>query len=121
MTTALQKAYYGGQLVKVVSTSASTYTCDSGAQGDYVVAVTPASSGTTVTLPASTSAMVGRQIIVKDVAGTANTKHITIEDTSGDVDGASTYVLNLAYSGVVLTCTSSGNWSVTASYNGTVI
>jgi len=115
VTTPFQKAYFGGQSVQSV-TKTGAYTCDSSAQGDYVV-LCNFSAAHAVTLPPATS---GRVIKVKDIAGNAATDNITITPASGTIDGASTYVLNLNHAGVELTCDGT-NWWVTAEYNGTVI
>lgn len=119
MTTARQKAYYGGVLVQQVTNTAASYTCDlTGATGigDHTVFVDRAGA-VGITLPPVSA---GRVIKVKDISGAGSTNHITITPASGTIDGAGTYVLTLNYAGVELTCDGT-NWWVTGSYNGTVI
>jgi hypothetical protein len=57
----------------------------------------------TITLPAVASAGVGRSITVKDRDGNAGSGDITIDGNAAEeIDGATTYVLNIDYQSVTL-------------------
>jgi hypothetical protein len=117
-TTALTRAFFGGQAVQQIPVTSATYTCDSASNGlgDYLVLCNLAGA-VGITLP---PVLPGRVIKVKDASGAAGTNHITITPASGDIDGAATYVLSLNYAAVEL-ISDGTNWWVTGSYNGTVI
>ena len=107
-----------GVAYKTFTVTTATYTCDTNAQsGDHTVLCNRAGA-ITVTLPAV--ATTGREIIVTDISGAANTNNITISPASGNINGAASYVLNLARASVILRSDGS-NWWVVGSYNGTVI
>lgn len=44
----------------------------------------------------------GRAVKIKDGKGDANSNNITITPAAGNIDGAGTYVINVAYGGVLL-------------------
>lgn len=104
-----------GEWLQVV-TITNTYTLDSGTYPDTVV-LCNFSSAHSVTLPTTTA---GRTAFIKDIAGNASTNNITITPAAGNVDGASTYVINLNHASVEL-ISDGANWWVLAEYNGTVI
>jgi len=58
---------------------------------DWVIVVKNITASTTVTLPAAP--LDGKEIIVKDASGLANTYNITIQDTVNGIDGGTTYVM----------------------------
>lgn len=105
-----------GQRVAQVS-KGTTYTVDAGATtSDYVILMT--GNAFTVTLPVPTA---GRVLVFKDAAGNANTQNKTISHNASEtIDGATTYVLNLANASVTL-MSDGTNWFVIGEYNGTVI
>jgi hypothetical protein len=99
-------------------TKTAAYIVDSGAYPDTVVLFGGLAGGVACTLPAPT---LNRVLVIKDAAGAASTHNITITPhASEDIDGASSYVLNLNYAGVTLGCDGT-NWLVLSEYNGTVI
>lgn len=72
---------------------------------DYIVVINKSSgAATTVTLPSSVTT--GDTYIIKDGKGDANTNNITVTPSSGNIDGSSTYVMNINYQ------------SITVVYNG---
>jgi hypothetical protein len=101
---------------KVVTTA--TYNVDSGANPDDVIGVNRAGA-VTINLP---TPIQNRRLKIGDISGAANVNNITIVRHSGDtINGAASYVLNLAWASIELVCIDGANWFVTASYNGTVI
>lgn len=69
---------------------------------DYTIIVNKTSgAATSVNLPASPTA--GDTYRIKDGKGDAATNNITITPSSGNIDGAGTYVLNKNYQSVVIT------------------
>lgn len=68
--------------------------------------------GDTVTLPSAVTAGSGKTFIIKDASQTATTNNITINTAGGNIDGASTKVINL--NGGVVTVRSDGtNYFIT--------
>lgn len=87
-------AYNASQGWKFSSISASTYTADS---SDCILGVSPPTGGTTITLPSS-AGLTGQMLIIKDVAGNANTRNITISRAGSDtIDGLTSKTINTAY------------------------
>jgi hypothetical protein len=99
-------------------TVTTTYTVDTNSTtSDFTIFLNP-SGAFTVTLPAPTA---GRVLRFKDISGTAGTNHVTISQHSSEtIDGATTYVLNINWAGIVLQSNGT-NWYVFSEYNGTVI
>jgi hypothetical protein len=120
MATPLTKTYQGllaGLWLQAVAKTGA-YSADSGAIPDTLIA-TNFTSAAIITAPVPT---LGRVWGVKDIKGNANTQNVTIHKNGSETfDGAASYVLNLAYAGVIFACLDGANWSVVASYNGTVI
>jgi hypothetical protein len=118
MTQALIKIFQGiWALLRLQTvTITNTYTVDSGTYPDCVV-LCNFSAAKAVTLPAHS---LGRVLAFKDIAGNASTNNITLTPASGNIDGFSTYVLNLNKAGVLLVDDGTNYW-VIAAYNGTVI
>jgi hypothetical protein len=72
---------------------------------DNILAVNASSGPITVNLPASPSA--GDEYVIKDANGISATNHITVNGSSINVDGSSSYVIMSAYE------------ALTVAYNGT--
>jgi hypothetical protein len=86
---------------------------------DYVVEVNKTvGAATTVNLPATPTT--GTNFYILDGKGDANTNNITITPASGNINGSTTYVINLA-KGCVEIMYDGTQWVVIAEYNGTVI
>ena len=67
---------------------------------DYVVVVNKASgSATAVTLPSGPNQ--GRAVVIKDGKGDAATNNITVTPASGNIDGASSYVIRTNHGGII--------------------
>jgi hypothetical protein len=115
MATLQQPPVQWGQRIQTV-TVAGAYTVDSGQNPDGIV-LCNLGSAAAITLPANT---LGRVLYFVDIGGAASTKNITLTPAAGQINGGSTYVLNLnrAAIGIVGDGT---NWWVFAEYNGTVI
>jgi len=97
----------GFNIAKTRVVSAATDTAS--ATADYFLCVTYTSTGAvTETLPAGVA---GQTFLIKDCGGAAATHAITITPASGNIDGASTYVLNTNYGSVAVTYANS-QWSV---------
>jgi hypothetical protein len=54
----------------------------------------------TVNLPGTPST--GRTVIIKDGKGDASTNNITITPSTGNIDGAATYVMSVNYSSAMV-------------------
>jgi hypothetical protein len=69
---------------------------------DEFLGVDTTSEDTSILLP--DAPVMGRVYIVKDIIGNAVAHNITVTTVSGatDIDGATTYIMNAAYSGVNL-------------------
>jgi hypothetical protein len=107
----------GGVTKQTITVTGATYTCDTNSTtSDYIILVNR-SGAVTLTLPAVAN---GRTVYVKDKSGAGGTNHITVQGASGNIDGASTYVLTINYAGIELVSDGT-NWFVIGSYNGTVI
>lgn len=108
----------GGVQHQQITIVAATYSVDTNSTtSDYTIFVNRAGA-VTITLPAPTA---GRTLIIGDISGAANTNNITISQHSAEkINGANTYVLNLAWASVMLQSDGT-NWFVNAAYNGTVI
>ncbi len=102
-----------GLQVTAKSVSA-TYTVDSGSTPDYQLLLS--GSAFTITLPAPTP---GRVLKFKNATSSA-TSYTIKQHASETIDGATSYVLNVAWGEIELTSNGT-NWFVTGSYNGTVI
>ncbi len=69
------------------------------------------SGGVTATLPTAASVGTNLLLVVKDMAGTAGTNHITIQAGGTDkIDGAASLTITANYSAVRLICDGSSNW-----------
>lgn len=98
-------ATYNQQLWQIVTITA-TY---SAGLNDHIILVNPAAA-TTVTLPAA-SDMINKRVVVKRiVASTAN--GITIQSSSGNLDGAASTTLNSAYLAKEFVSDGSNWWTV---------
>ena len=97
----------GAITVKVRSSAASSVTVS--ATTDYLLCLDPTSNAITVNLPASPAT--GLTFLVKDCTLKANTHNITVTPNSGNIDNASTYVMNTNGQSVAVTYTGS-QWSV---------
>jgi trimeric autotransporter adhesin len=83
---------------------------------DYTILANANTTPFTLTLPSASTIGTGRQYVIKKIDATANA--VTISTTSSQlIDGASTYTINTAYSGVNLQSDGS-NWWITANLNG---
>jgi hypothetical protein len=69
---------------------------------DYYIGLTSNSGAVQVNMPTPTA--INQTFIIKDEAGTANTKPVTVTTVGGTItfDGATTYVMNAAYQSVSL-------------------
>lgn len=77
---------------------------------DYILVVNKSSGqATTVTLPSSPTT--GRMIVIKDGKGDSSSNPITINPASGNVDGASSFVISIPYA-VVTFVYNGSEWSV---------
>ncbi|MGZ3723522.1 MAG: hypothetical protein ACXVA9_11355, partial [Bdellovibrionales bacterium] len=62
---------------------------------DYIICLNKTvGAATAVNLPASPG--VGDQYVIKDCKGDANTNNITVTPNAGNIDGAATYIMNIA-------------------------
>jgi hypothetical protein len=117
LTSPVQTFDLGGSLGLQTSAVSSTYTIDSGFAPDCVLLLS--GSAFTVYLPEASTAP---RRILKFKNTTSSATSYTIQPYGTDtIDGASSYVLNVASGAVELTCDGSAHWFVTGSYNGTVI
>lgn len=66
---------------------------------DNIIAVSTSSTANTVNLPASPTT--GNTYIIKDATGNAATHNITVSGNGNNIDGASTFVMNVNYEGAV--------------------
>jgi trimeric autotransporter adhesin len=83
---------------------------------DYTILANANTTPFTLTLPSASTSGTGRHYVIKKIDATANT--VTISTTSSQtIDGASTYTINTAYSGVNLQSDGS-NWWIIANLNG---
>lgn len=84
----------GSIVLEIVTvTTGSTYVV---LATDYTIAINKTTgSATGITLPTSPST--GRELVIKDAKGDANTNNITITPAAGLIDGSSTLVINTAY------------------------
>ena len=117
----LQTLDVGGSVGLQSVTKATSYACDAGVAGgnppDCVVLCNQ-SGAISIALPVPSNR---RVIVVTDKSGTANTNNVTIlPNASETINGASSYVLNLAHASIMLQSDGT-NWFVIGSYNGTVI
>lgn len=110
-----KQAQFAASVQYHTASKTSAYTV---ALGDFLVFTDSTSAAFTVTLPSAPST--GDTYRVKDSTGQSATNNVTISGNGKNIDGSSTYVLNLAYAMVELTYNGS-QWSVVGSYNGTVI
>ena len=90
-----------------VRTAVSTTDTISGS--DYFVCPLNSASAATENLPASPT--LGLSFLVKDCGGTAGTHTITVSGNGNNVDGASTYILNVNYQSAAFTWTGA-QWSI---------
>lgn len=78
---------------------------------DDFIGVTTTST-VTITLPLASS-MLGRQVIIKDVSGSAGTNNITIARTSSDtLDGATSKTINTNFGSLTFLANVSGSWVI---------
>lgn len=77
---------------------------------DYAVALNKAvGAATVVNLPPTPTT--GQVFVIKDAKGDASTNNITVTPDTGNIEGASTYVMNLNYQSITLFFNGSA-WSV---------
>jgi hypothetical protein len=95
--------------IKVASRTATGTTDSISATTDYFVCADNSGGAATENLPASPAT--GDTYLIKDCGGTAATHSITITPNSGNIDGASTYVMSTNYQSVSVTYTGS-QWSI---------
>lgn len=91
--------YTSGQVdqIRVVTASGAVTVATS----DYIVVVDKTSgAATTANLPGSPTT--GTVFVIKDGKGDAATNNITITPAAGDIDGATTFVINVPYESVNL-------------------
>lgn len=92
--------FTAGQTANITSSPAGAYTI---LLTDFAIFKTGITGGgDTVTLPSAVTAGRGKTFIVKDATGTATVNNITINTSSGNIDGAATKVLNLNYGTVTV-------------------
>lgn len=89
--------------------SASAVTVNASAITDYFLALDPSSNAITVNLPSSPAT--GLSFLIKDATGHASTNNITVVPASGNIDGASNFVLNIDFQSVAVTYTGT-QWSI---------
>jgi hypothetical protein len=83
---------------------------------DHTILANANTTPFTLTLPSAATSGSGRAYTIKKIDATANT--VTISTTSAQtIDGASTFTINTAYSGVNLQSDGS-NWWIIANLNG---
>jgi hypothetical protein len=109
------QAQFAASVQYHTASKTSAYTI---ALGDFLVFTDSTSAAFTITLPSAPST--GETYRIKDSTGQAATNNVTISGNGKNIDGSSTYVLNLAYAMIELTYNGT-QWSVVGSYNGTVI
>jgi hypothetical protein len=96
-----------------IATKNNTYTLTT---TDYTILANANTTPFTLTLPSASTSGTGRYYVIKKIDATANT--VTISTTSSQtIDGATTYTINTAYSGVNLQSDGS-NWWIIANLNG---
>jgi hypothetical protein len=95
-----------------VVTAAGGYTVQS---DDYIIEMNKTVAQiTTITLPSSPDT--SRSIIVKDAKGDADSFNITIDGNGNDIDGAATFVIDVAYGSVEIVFDGTA-WSILSYYN----
>lgn len=95
--------------LKVPVRTASSTTDNLSATTDYFVCADNSGGAATENLPASPGS--GLTFLIKDCSGSAATHSITITPNAGNVDGASTFVMNTNYESVAVTY-SGAQWSI---------
>ena len=103
-----------GAIIESVASKSSAYTTNY----DRNIVCYTTSSAFTVTLQSSPP--IGMLVAIIDGSGNAATNNITIAGNGQNINGSSTYVLNLNYASVELIYNGS-QWNVRSAYNGTVI
>jgi hypothetical protein len=93
--------------VPVRSSAAATVTVSP--TTDYFLCLDPTANAITVNLPASP--LTGATFLVKDCTGTASSHNITLVPASGNIDNASTFVINAALQSIAVTY-NGVQWSV---------
>ena len=79
---------------------------------DYIIGVNSSGGSLTVTLPAVSSTIAGRTIIIKDEAGYSSTNPIYINCAGSDtIDGDNTITIEADHFAIALYCTSTG-WHI---------
>lgn len=78
---------------------------------DYYIGVTDTSAARTITIP-SASGFPGKVFIIKDESAAAGTNNITVQASSGNIDGVGTYVIS-TNSGAVTLMRRNGGYFVT--------
>ena len=93
----------GGQIVKYTQTNAESLAMTT---SDYLVGViTTANTTATITLPTATAAGTGAVYIVKDEAGNASAKALTIATPGAEtIDGAAAATISANYDSISLYC-----------------
>jgi hypothetical protein len=97
-----------GPVVVQVRTAAGT-TDNISTTADYFVCADNGSAAATENLPSSPPT--GLTFLIKDCGGNAAAHNITIVPASGNIDGASSYVMSTNYQSLAVTYTGS-QWSI---------
>ena len=87
---------------------------------DHIIYADTSSASGAFTLTLPSTPVLGLTYKIKDSSGAASTKNVTISGNGKNIDGSSTYVLNLNYAMIELIYNGT-QWNVIGSYNGTVI
>lgn len=113
-TGQISKSKIAGQIqtvsgrIRKTTTVTTTYTT---LITDDIIYADSTSAGFTITLIASPDD--GQQFVIKDSVGTATANNITVIASSGNIDGASSFVINLNYGSATFVYNSSASrWSV---------
>ena len=80
-----------------VSLQTTSYTA---APNDVIIGYTALSAAVTVTLPTAAAANKGKFYVIKDEAGAAATNNITIQPSSGNIDGVSSIAISSNFGSV---------------------
>jgi len=96
-----------GIVVAVRSSAATTVTIS--AMSDYFLCLDPTGNAIQANLPPSPTT--GLTFLLKDCTGHAGSNNITVTPTSANIDGASTFVMNVNYQSIAVTYTGT-QWSV---------
>jgi hypothetical protein len=90
----------------VTSVTASTYTA---LVTDDIIAADPTSNTIAITLPSSPTT--GDTLVIKDITGQASTNSITVSPASGNIDGATSFVMDINYASITVVYTGA-QWNI---------